>query len=123
MSLSKTEKLVDVNGTEIVSMGASWTSKPYSMAEFMHLGLHLVWDNNAPTGTLTIEYHGDVGGLLGTDLDPNGWIEKNTITLDGSFSKLMVLDANLPITYVRLKFVWTANTAVLKGFVNRKKAA
>jgi hypothetical protein len=124
--LSKTERgLLDINGQPIINMNGNWTSKPYQMNEFLHLGVHLFWNNPAVQGTMILQYTcdpvGDSQSISNNDVD--SWVDKNVVNIDGTFDDVMFLDANLPITAFRLLFLHISGSADLVSYVTRKKAS
>jgi hypothetical protein len=104
--------LKDAAGLDITNMNASWTSKWYSLVEFLHLCVQIGWSNMTPTGTLFLDYSADPDG--------NIFSVKNAITVDGTFDEQMFLDADLAANNYRLRFVRTAGAANLTVFHNYK---
>lgn len=104
--------LHDEDSDPITSMGSSFTTKAYQMGSNLHLGIHLFWDAPGVTGTLYLEYSCD-------PVDSDGvqnWEIKNGITLSGSSTSEMILDANLPIISFRLRFVRVSGSANLNAY-------
>ena len=97
------DQLLDSAGLPITNMNASWTTNSYAVGDNLHLGIHLIWDNIAPTGTMTLEYSCDPLDD-GSAVEAVGWTAKTVTNIDGTFLDLMYLDANLPITAFRLVF-------------------
>jgi hypothetical protein len=94
------DTLTDDSGNEITTMNTSWTTKAYELGSNLHLGIHLSWNNVAVQGTLTLEYSCDPVRHDGVAV----WVEKKVVTLDGTFSDLMIVDSDVPIASFRL--VW-----------------
>jgi hypothetical protein len=113
------KQLKDQNDVDIVSMGASWTSKAYPMDDNLHLCVHLFWDALAPQGTLTLEYSGDPLND-GSELVDN-WVAKDVTNVDGNFEEVMYLDANLPAASFRIKFQHISGSANLSTYIVRKR--
>lgn len=105
--------LEQADGTPIENLNADFTSKWYSFGEFLHMALHLGWDNIAAQGNLFLDYSCDPDGVIYT--------VKNDITLDGTFNEQMFLDANLAISNYRLRYVRISGNANLEMFHNNKR--
>jgi hypothetical protein len=102
----------DEDHDPIVSMGSSFTTKPYQLGSNLHLGVHLFWDAQV-TGTLFLEYSCD-------PVDNDGvqdWVIKNEIPLDGTERSELILDANIPVISFRIRFARVSGSANLKGYI------
>jgi hypothetical protein len=116
-------KLQDASGADIVDMNSSWTTKTYALGDNLHLCVHLFWDNISPTGTMTLEYSGDPEAAFpgDTENEATSWIAKNVTNVDGTYSELMYLDANLPVAAFRVKFQYLSGAADLEAFIVKKR--
>lgn len=104
------------DGSVINNLNTGWTSKPYSLAEALHIATHLFWDA-AIEGTLYLEFSCDPKGD-GTDV--NGWVTANTVLIPNTERELMILDSNLAVPLFRLRFEHSSGTANLTSFVTTK---
>lgn len=121
MSSSVIKGIKDVNNVDITSMSASWVTKPYGMDDFLHLGVHIFWDNPAITGTMELQYTCDP---VASNTDVNSWVTKNVVNVDGTFDDILFLDSNVPITAYRLVWQHISGTGnIVDVYHVRKKQA
>lgn len=109
--------LKDTADVLINSMNATWTTKAYALGENSMLSVHLAW-TGAPVGTLYLDYSSercDQGDTV------SSWVNKSSVTLDGSFNEQMFLDSLLSIASYRLRFVRTSGTGVLSSWTCNKR--
>jgi hypothetical protein len=104
-------------GVEITSLDSSWTTKAYEFGEFNHLGIQLFWTDGTVTGTLYLDYSCDPPGD-----GVENWLENNVVSLDGTFDKVLILDANLPITAWRLRWDHISGTADVAAYAVKKRS-
>lgn len=113
-------QLYDDSDALINHMSSDWTAAAIPMGQNLHLCIHIFWDDPAVTGTLTLEYSADStwdGSPVIED-----WVEFNVVNLDGTFSNVMFLDKDLPISSFRLRFDHISGTANMKAYVKRMRA-
>ena len=114
-----TRGLVTSGGVEITNLNANWQTKTYELGDNVHLGVHIFWDNIALTGIMTLEYSCDP--LRDGQNESANWVPKDVTNIDGSFTEIMFLDANLPVACFRLRFEHVSGAASLSSFISKKR--
>ena len=102
LNMDDYNKLIDSDGNEITSMGASWETGWYSLGKLEHLMISIDWDTAGVTGDLYLDY-----------LTGDSYQVKNQVVLAGPSLSEAWLDANIGAKGVRVRFVRTAGTAAI----------